>query len=75
MLDTLKSLEPLWRRYANDEDAATMQRLVTSPREIALQEAVEYAVLVLERTRKSFKSKELGELRLRLSRLLGKSPA
>ncbi len=74
MLDTLKSLEPLWRRYASDEDAATMQLLVTSPREIALQEAVEYAVLVLERTRKSFKSKELGELRLRLSRLLG-SPA
>ncbi len=68
MLDALKSLEPLWRRYVSDECGA-LQALVASPHEIALQEAVDYAVLVLERTRKSFKSKELGDLRMRLSRL------
>lgn len=75
MLDALQSLEPIWRRYASNQDTATLQTLLTSPRETALQEAMEHAVLVLERTRKSFKSKELGELRARLSGLLKKTPA
>ena len=70
MLDSLQALEPLWQRYMRQEEAAAVQTLLKSPRETALQEALEYAVMVLERTRKAFKSKELGELRLRLSRLL-----
>jgi DNA-binding response OmpR family regulator len=75
MLDALRSLEPLWGRYASSEDTAAIQSMVMSARETALQEALEHAVLVLERTRKSFKSKELGDLRLRLAGLLKKSPA
>jgi len=71
-LESLQALEPLWRRYTSSQDATAVQSLLTSPREIALQEALKHAVLVLERTRKSFKSKELGELRLRLSHLLKK---
>ncbi|MBN2476869.1 MAG: response regulator [Pirellulales bacterium] len=72
VLDGFQSIEPLWQRCAGDKDAAAVQALLTSPREIALQEAMEYAVLALERTRKSFKSKELGELRARLTGLLKK---
>lgn len=72
VLESLQSLESLWRRYAGPEDAAAIRSLVVSPREAAFQEALEYAVLVLERTRSSFKSKDLGELRLRLSDLLKK---
>ncbi len=75
LLETLRSLEPVWRRYASDGEVASVQAMVTSPRELAFQEAVEYGVLVLERTRKSFKSKELGELRQRLRRLLDESHA
>jgi DNA-binding NtrC family response regulator len=70
VLESLQSLESLWRRYASPEDAAAIRSLVVSRREAAFQEALEYAVLVLERTRNSFKSKDLGELRLRLSHLL-----
>ena len=75
MLDSLQALEPFWQRYTCKQEAAAIQTLLTSPRETALQEALEYAVLVLERTRNTFKSKELGELRRRLTRLLKTAPA
>ncbi|MEW5702617.1 MAG: response regulator [Candidatus Zixiibacteriota bacterium] len=57
---------------AGDADAC---HLFDCPRPAALRAALKETVSVLERTKRSFKSRELGELRARLERLLAQEGA
>ena len=54
----------------NSEDDQPVRELTSHPEAETLRKAVEETVEVLERTKNSFKSKELGSLRRRLNRLL-----
>jgi hypothetical protein len=67
--DTAMEAADLICTLSGEEDQPVRQ-LSSHPEAESLRQAVEETVEVLERTKNSFKSKELGSLRRRLNKLL-----
>ncbi len=67
---TLLDIEHVTKAIAGDDQAREVCHLFDCPWRVSLADAVRDAIRVLEKTKSSFKSKELGELRHRLEAVL-----
>lgn len=69
---SLQNLKSLVDAFANASAERDVCRLLNCPKEARLMEAIENTLKVLERSKRHFKSRELGELRSRLEVLIEK---
>ncbi len=67
----LSELLALWRKPAADQGLCNLCELLDCPQRPAHRQAILEAIEVLERTKDSFKSKQLAELRTKLENSLG----
>ena len=70
---SLDDLKHLTEALAQQRSEQTVRKLLNCPRCFALTEALEETIKVLARTKSSFKSKELGDLRKKLEKLVAHS--
>ena len=75
VMGSLRDLEQLSRALVRDNTEITACQLLNCPRGMALQQALEETVAVLNETKTAFKSKLLGDLRRRLETVLGQTSA
>ena len=70
IVDSLSGLRSLTEAFADIRGEQQVCRLLNCPRATRLTEGLKETIKVLEKTKRSFKSKELGELRSKLEELL-----
>ncbi len=66
IISNLSSLKSLTEAYANPSEGKSVCQLLDCPRSKELLGALKDAIKVIEKTKRSFKSKELGDLKKRL---------
>lgn len=71
ILASVGDLRELAQALAQDKPKQQVCQLISCPRHAELADVIEHAISVLEKTKGSFKSKELAALRLRLERVIG----
>ena len=67
----LSDLLVLWDRPAADHGVDSLCELLDCPQRPVHRQAILHAIEVLEKTKDSFKSKQLAELRVKLEHTLG----